>query len=430
MRLTKENKLDPYVAALIKERRAGHSLPQAFYSDIDVYQNELAHVFDKIWMLAGHVSQLRDTGQYFLTEVAGESIIVSRGTDDKVRAFYNVCRHRGSRICIKKHGKARLFVCPYHAWSYNLDGSLRTAPLMSGDFDKSQMGLHACHTKVFEGLIFINLAKDDPIDFDPALRKIKPYIALQKLANAKVIDETIISTKANWKLVVENFWECYHCKPSHPEFAKIHGDDWLLAMGAGLSSTSSKSALASYQPKMTAFETRAKSLGHPVGGFSNIGIDAGEFYQVVRTPLASGCHSETRDGKKVAPLMGELSDFDGGMTHVNFNPLVTIYLCNDHAVVTSFRPKGPASTDVHLTWLVDASAREDHDYKTDEVTWMWRLTGLQDKTITENNQLGVNSAHYVPGPYSEMEWQLEDFIQWYFARLQDHHNCDETNLSV
>jgi len=298
---------------------------------------------------------------------------------------------------------------------------------MSDDFDKSAAGLHPCHITEFEGLIFISLAKDAPLEIDLAFQQIRPYIALQKLATAKIIEETVISTKANWKLVVENFWECYHCQPSHPEFAEVHGEDWLVAMGAGTSSTASRRALASYQPKIEKFEAKAKSLGHPVGAVSQIGLRPEEFYQVMRSPLAAGCYSETREGKKVAPLMGDLSGFDGGMTHVNFNPLATMYLCNDHVVVTSFRPMGAMSTDVHIMWLVDASARENIDYTVDEVAWMWRLTGLQDKTITENNQSGVNSARYEPGPYSQMEAQLEDFVQWYFARLQEGHSNDKTS---
>ena len=403
---------------LIQQRQAGYTLPQAFYSDADVFRTDVEQVLNKLWVLVGHVSQIPESGDYVVVEVAGESIIVVRHDDD-VRAFYNVCRHRGSRLCAQQRGKAGVFVCPYHAWSYNLDGSLRAARLMPADFDREATHLHSCHVIVFQGLIFISLAKDNPLDFDTALGELKPYIEPQKLATAKVIQETVISTKANWKLVVENFWECYHCQPSHPEFAAVHGEDWLLVLGAGVGSTVSARTKATYEPHLKAFEDRARRLGHPVGGFSRVGLGPSEFYQVIRSPLAKGCYSETQGGRKVGPLMGALSDFDGGMTHVNFNPLATLYLCNDHAVVTSFRPMGPTSTDVHIMWLVDGGARDNVDYDVDEVAWMWTVTGLQDKTITENNQSGVNSRRYQPGPYSEMEQQLEDFVQWYFARLTE-----------
>ena len=117
--------------------------------------------------------------------------------------------------------------------------------------------------------------------------------------------------------------------------------------------------------------------------------------------------------------MGDLTDFDGGMTHISFNPLASLWLCNDHAVGFNFRPMGPMSTDVHIMWLVDGGAEPDSDFTVDDVTWMWTVTGLQDKTITENNQSGISSSRYEPGPYSLMEQQLEDFVQWYFARLRE-----------
>jgi phenylpropionate dioxygenase-like ring-hydroxylating dioxygenase large terminal subunit len=404
---------------LISQRQAGFSLPQAFYNDAHVYHQELEHVFTKLWMLAGHARQISETGDYFLTDTAGESICIVRQDDGKIAAFYNVCRHRGSRICLEPGGNTRLFVCPYHAWSYKLDGSLQSARLMPEDFNKDAMGLHPCHVREFEGLIFICLASGSPPDFDTALEKIRPFVAPQDLVSAKVIHEEIISTKANWKLVVENFWECYHCQPSHPEFMSVHGEDWVLAMGAGYGSTVSEDAIAGYEKVYNAFEERAAKLGHPLGSFSNIGTAVSDFYQVLRSPLGKNCYSETEEGKKVAPLMGDLKDFDGGMTHVNFNPLVSLWLCNDHAVSFNFRPTGPQSTDVHIMWLVDGEADVEKDIDVDAVSWMWIRTGLEDKTITENNQAGVNSMRYEPGPYSMMERQLEDFVQWYFARLQE-----------
>lgn len=404
---------------LIDQRQSGYSLPQAFYTDEEVYKLDVEQVFTKLWLLVGHVSQVADVGEYFLSEFAGESICVVRQDEEKIAAFYNVCRHRGSRICLEQKGKTRAFVCPYHAWSYNLDGSVRAARLMPDTFDKADFGLHPCHVRVFEGLIFINLSSDRPPDFETALSKMAPYFKPQKLDSARLVHEATLTTDANWKLVVENFWECYHCQPSHPEFVSVHGKDWLMAMGAGFGSTVPEEANANFEEEYRAFENRAKELGHPVGSFTNLGTAAEDFYQVLRSPLAKGCYSETQGGKKAGPLMGDLKDFDGGMTHVNFNPLVSTWLCNDHAVTFTFRPMGPMSTDVHIMWLVDGDAEPDRDFNVDDVSWKWMVTGTQDKKITEDNQAGVNSRCYEPGPYSEMEGQLENFVQWYFARLQE-----------
>ena len=407
------------IDALMGERQAGYTLPGPFYSDTDVYRLDADRVFSKLWMLVGHVSQIPEPGDYFLADIAGESICVVRRNEEGIGAFYNVCRHRGSRICLEQRGKVRAFVCPYHAWSYNLDGSLRAAPLMPEDFTREDVRLHSCHTLVFEGLIFICLAGDSPPDIDSMLQKMAPFVRPQNLFGARVIHETVLATNANWKLVVENFWECYHCGPSHPEFMTVHDENWVLAMGAGLGACVSEQARTSYQGEFKAFEERSEQLAHPVGSASNLGLAATEFWQVLRSPLAHGCYSETRGGRKVGPLMGDLKDFDGGMTHISFNPLASLWLCNDHAVAFDFRPMGPMSTDVHIMWLVDGGAEPDRDYKVDDVAWMWTVTGLQDKTITENNQSGISSSRYKPGPYSLMERQLEDFVQWYFARLQE-----------
>ena len=358
------------IDALIGERQTGYSLPGPFYSDTGIYRLDTDRVFSKLWMLVGHVSQIPEPGDYFLAEIAGESIFVVRRNKEDIGAFYDVRPH-------------------------------------------------ACHVLLFEGLIFICLAGDSPPDIDATLQEMAPFVKPQNLAGARVIHETVLATDANWKLVVENFWECNHCEPSHPEFMTVHDRNWVLAMGAGLGACVSEQAEMDYREEFKAFEARAQSLGHPFGSASKLGLASTEFWQVLRSPLAEGCYSETRDGRKVGPLMGDLNDFDGGMTHISFNPLASLWLCNDHAVTFNFRPMGPMSTDVHMMWLVDGDAEPDRDFTVEDVAWMWTTTGLQDKIITENNQSGINSSRYRPGPYSLMERQLEDFVQWYFARLRE-----------
>ena len=358
------------IDALMGERQTGYSLPGLFYSGTDIYRLDTDRVFSKLWMLVGHVSQIPEPGDYFLAEIAGESIYVVHRDKGDIDAYYDARPH-------------------------------------------------ACHVLVFEGLIFICLAGDSPPDVDSILQEMERFVKPQNLAGARVIHETVLATDANWKLVVENFWECNHCEPSHPEFMTVHDRNWMLAMGAGLSACVSEQAAMDYQGKFKAFEERAQQLGHPFGSASKLGLASTEFWQVLRSPLAAGCYSETRDGRKVGPLMGDLNDFDGGMTHISFNPLASLWLCNDHAVTFNFRPMGPMSTDVHMMWLVDGDAEPGRDYTVEDVAWMWTTTGLQDKTITENNQSGVNSSRYQPGPYSLMERQLEDFVQWYFARLRE-----------
>ena len=252
------------IDALMDRRQTGYSLPRPFYTDADVYRLDTGHVFSKLWMLVGHVSQIPEPGDYFLAEIAGESICVVRRDKEDIGAFYDVSPH-------------------------------------------------ACHVLLFEGLIFICLAGDSPPDVDSTLQEIAPFVKPQNLAGARVIHETVLATDANWKLVVENFWECNHCEPSHPEFMTVHGRNWVLAMGAGLGACVSEQAEMDYREEFKAFEARAQSLGHPFGSASKLGLASTEFWQVLRSPLAEGCYSETRYGRKVGPLMGDLKSFDGGI---------------------------------------------------------------------------------------------------------------------
>ena len=237
------------IDTLMGERQTGCSLPGPFYSDAGIYRLDTDRVFGKLWMLVGHVSQIPEPGDCFLAEIAGESIWVVRRDNDEIGAFYDVRSH-------------------------------------------------ACHVLVFEGLIFICLAGDSPPDVGPTLQEMAPFVKPQNLAGARVIHETVLATDANWKLVVENFWECNHCEPSHPEFMTVHDRNWMLAMGAGLGACVSEQAAMDYQGKFEAFEERAQQLGHPFGSASKLGLASTEFWQVLRSPLAEGCYSETRGRQK------------------------------------------------------------------------------------------------------------------------------------
>ena len=138
------------------------------------------------WIVAGHVDQVRRKGDYFLYKVGQESIIVVRSDETNINAFYNVCRHRGSVICTESSGRVTRLTCPYHAWSYGLDGELLAARLMPADFAKEENGLHRCHVRVFHGLIFINLSEQEPVNFDATFADLSPYLEFHGLADARI----------------------------------------------------------------------------------------------------------------------------------------------------------------------------------------------------------------------------------------------------
>src|SRR5262249_55609395 len=149
-------------------------------------------------------------GDYFTWNVAGEPLVFVRGDDGQVHALYNVCRHRGSLVCNQERGNARALVCPYHQWVYDTDGTLLSARLMGEGFDTAPWSLHRAHVRVCEDLIFVCLA-DQPPAFEPIERDIRPFLAPYQFTKAKICKTVELEVRANWKLIAENFRECYHC---------------------------------------------------------------------------------------------------------------------------------------------------------------------------------------------------------------------------
>ncbi|MDE0155991.1 MAG: aromatic ring-hydroxylating dioxygenase subunit alpha [Gammaproteobacteria bacterium] len=399
---------------------AGHTLQQPFYGDPDVFSLDRERVLDRLWHLAGHVSRIPAAGDYFLFRICGEEIIIVRGRDGNIHAHYNVCRHRGSRVCLDSEGKKSALVCPYHAWTYNLDGSLRTARLMPEEFSREGYGLHACRIKVLDGVIFVSLA-DEPVGLDDTSRDCRNYLSFHGIENAKIARRLELPTRANWKLVVENFIECYHCIPAHPEYCSVHSELKLLAAGAGVGS-GPEAACQDYAVELNAWKKQVEALGHPCleGAFDH---GAG----MIRMPIKEGFLTESQDGRPVSTLMGKFREYDGGVTYVAFNYLNYLLASNDHAVILRFTPISELVTDVEAIWLVDGDAREGVDYVPERVSWVWDATLKQDAVITENNQAGILSSHYQPGPYSEQEVMNREFTRWYLDKLCGRSDCDFGN---
>lgn len=208
----------PDLRKLVASQKPGFTLEQPFYTSPEVFAADFEAVVRKQWLLAGHTSEITTPGSYRTVQVAHESIILVRTQEGDVRAFYNVCRHRGSRICAKESGETRLLRCPYHAWAYDLDGRLVSAQNMPEDFDAEEFGLTPCPLRVVHGLILIHLGDGDDTELNHVLERVDRFLEPHALENCKVAFQKSYPTDANWKLVLENFLECYHCKPSHPEY--------------------------------------------------------------------------------------------------------------------------------------------------------------------------------------------------------------------
>ena len=197
------------------------SLAAKYYTDPEVFKLETDGLLARTWQFAGHASQLKETGDYFTFDMAGESLFCIKGRDGEIRTFYNVCQHRAHQL-VSGQGQTRVVVCPYHAWTYELTGELRAGPNIKAveGFDKSSICLTSVRTEVFLGFIFVNLDKDaKPMDdwFPNVRTELESYIPhWDTLAPLEWVE---IPENCNWKVSVENYSECYHCTLNHPTFS-------------------------------------------------------------------------------------------------------------------------------------------------------------------------------------------------------------------
>lgn len=390
---------------LAEAQSEGHALAQAFYRDPDIYRNDIEQIFLKSWLYAGHQSEIPNVGDWFLFEFDEESVIIVRSAEDEINAMLNVCRHRGSRVCVESSGCSKRLTCRYHGWTYDLEGQLRAAAHMGESFDKSDIGLKRIHVELLEGMIYVNFA-DQPAPFslirDGLGDCLKPY----QLGNAKVAHRESYPIASNWKLAQENYCECYHCAPSHPEYSRGH-------------------SLAVPDPKTEELwqevMARAGACGLSDKTVNQMFLDAPAFgadFSFARYPLIRQHLTGSKDGKPLAPLLGDIHDFDGGATDLQVGPVTFALLYCDHAVIYRFTPLTINTADCDITWLVRGDAEEGKDYDKNKLIWLWDVTTQADKTIIERNQQGVNSRYYVPGPLSTMEDYTGNFLSWYLETLK------------
>ncbi len=384
----------------------GRSLERVFYTSQAVYEEDMRRIWCENWHWAGHVSQIPEPGDFFTFEFGTESVIVVRDREGAVRAHLNVCRHRGSRVCLEHAGTARVFSCPYHGWTYSLDGSLRGAQRMPEGFDKAEHGLEPVHVAVLDGLIFVSLA-EEPSDLAAGFAKIAAQVAPFGFADMKVAHTGDYPVPANWKLAFENYLECYHCGPAHEEYSRSH----------------SLKDPASMTPDLVGgMEERAAAAGISTEAVSSSGLDAdppGADVYHRRYPLYPGFLTGSRDGTPLAPPLGTITAHDGGATDVQIGPLNYFLVYADHVVGYRFLPRGVQDTLIQSVWMVRADAEEGKDYDVDQLTWLWHVTTQDDERIIRHNQEGVNSMRYRPGPLATQEWGIEAFLRWYCDRFAD-----------
>ena len=379
---------------LLSRTNADYTLPQAFYTDADLYEFDVAQVLSRSWMMIGFEAELPETGSYMAVTVGRSPVIVARGRDGVVRGFHNTCRHRGSQICAEGHGRSVKLMCPYHKWTYELDGRLIGAARMSPDFKPSDHALRAIPVELLEGCIYIALSEEAP-DFNPFRSAVAPLLAPYKMAGAKVAFESTLVEKANWKLAMENARECYHCAACHPEL-KV---SYPVGVGRDSGDTEYNRAFAARMEKM---------------GLSTAPVE-GLWWHAERYALNPGMASVSMDGRAaVARRLVDIEAADIGAFWWATEPNNFCHAFSDYAFMFSAIPSGPQETRVVSKWLVHKDAVEGVDYTIESLTEAWTKTNLQDRELAERNQRGVNGLGYVPGPYSqEAEDYVVRFAKWY-----------------
>ena len=386
---------------LLSEVKPGYCLPQAFYKDERIHAADIQRIYHRQWLYVGHELQIPKAGDYFTYKIGDESLIITRDRDGEIRALHNVCRHRGSAICTTAKGHAAKFVCPYHQWVFDHDGALLAARRMPEDFDKKKFGLKRAHVGLIEGLIFINLSESPP-DFTQMQRDFGEFIQPHGLNKAKIAVVHNYDVQANWKLVVENSRECYHCHFGHPEYTALMMSRQNDKQHARECELLHENRFAHYK-KLGLRTEQAR----------------GPNYGVSRYPFAvPGAVSESEDRRLVAPVMGTFKNPDAGVLGGFHFPNFMIEASSDHLITFRYDAVSAQRTSIQVTWFVLEDAVEGRDYDPGKLTWFWKTTGEQDWKLAEDNQAGVNSAFYEPGPYSPEELGCASWLaEWYCEQL-------------
>jgi Rieske 2Fe-2S family protein len=340
------------------------TLSGRFYTSSEIYAREQEQIFDTRWLCAGREEQIPAAGDFFVRALGAESVLILRDRTGAVRAFHNICRHRGARLCEEPRGTLpNTIQCSYHAWTYALDGRLLGAPSMDEveGFDKSDYPLHPVPLATWEGFVFISLA-ERPQPFDEAYSSILRKFARYNLSRLKTVRRIDYDVRANWKLVFQNYSECYHCALVHPALSKLSPAE------------SGENDLVS---------------GPFLGGFMTVNPDRG---------------SLTLSGRACAIPVADLPEQDlRRVYYYSIFPNMLLSLHPDYVMVHTLWPAATDRTRIECEWLFHPDAAAHPGFNPDDAIDFWDKTNREDWHVCELSQQGVSSRAYTPGPYSQRE---------------------------
>ncbi len=354
--------------------KGAQPLAGKYYNDETIYQRELEHIFFQRWLCIGRSEQIAHPGDYFLFNLGDESVIVVRDRDGVAHAHHNLCRHRGTQLCAEERGQfAGSIQCPYHAWTFGLDGTLLAARHMRDvpGFDKGDYPLFSASLVEWDGFLMLNMSRD-PESFEDVFAPLIGKWANWRLGELSVGAAIDYDLQANWKLLFENYSECYHCPLIHPALTALSPPD------------SGKNDLME---------------GPFLGGPMDLSADA---------------HSMTIGGTTARPpIRGLPIEEHNRVYYYSLFPNTLLSLHPDYVMVHTIRPISARRTLVRCEWLFEPEVMARPDFDASDAVQFWDMTNREDWHACEISQRGVNSRFYQPGPYAQSEGLLWAFDQYY-----------------
>jgi glycine betaine catabolism A len=363
-------------------------LPASWYHDPAHYARELEAFWYLKWIAVAREEEMPQPGDWRVLRVGTQSLVITRGEAGELRAFHNTCRHRGSVLCTEERGnfRRRRIVCPYHSWTYDLAGELVATPrrMETPDFEMRAFPLYRVAAETWGGFVFVNLAGRDATPLTAELGELPQRLANYRLGELRIGKRIVADVRANWKLVAENFSECFHCPPVHPELCRV----------------------------VTAYRD--------AGAWGLRGAETAPEY-------APGAQTLTLDGSARLPPIGTLNAEERRTLYIPamLAPALFLNVQPDYVNAHMMTPTGPESVRIVYDWLFEPERLPLSGADLQHYVALWQITNRQDAQNCEWQQQGIHSRAFEHGYYVPQEFDCHRFAQWVRAALAGEKPADQ-----
>lgn len=354
------------------------TLPAGYYTDPAYFARETEALFHRNWLFAGRDDDAPRPGSYVVRRFGAASIVIVRGEDGVLRGFHNVCRHRGTLLCAGDEGEVGALQCPYHAWTYRLDGTLHKAPYMEkvAGFRVEDWPLVAVPVAVWDGNVFVWLGAEEPPALTEQLDGVDVRFRAWGMGELRTVARRSYQLRANWKLIIANYHECLHCPIAHPQLNRL-----------------------------SHYLSGDNEPPHPT--WLGASMD-----------LLPGCATlSTSEVPRRAALPGLDAEQRRRVYYYALLPTMLLNPHPDYVVTFQLSPIAPDRTDIVCHWLMHPDAIAQPGFDPDDAVEFWDVTNRQDWELSDRAQAGISSPGYRPGPYSNREEMLIAFDRWVVERV-------------